>query len=201
MLGGLSEAGEKYLRVRYKGDKKVKMIRSASKCILFMVGIVIWAIGSAHAIDSDVTRQTLSGIQGVNVVIEELQPNIQKYAPKFGLQKEQIKADVESALKKGGVSVFTYDQWLKSPGRPFLYIVINTHEYEKYWYAYDIRVQLRQKVCLEVNPSITTMADTWSINMTGITNIGKFNVIKESLNTLVVRFVEACWAANGTQKR
>jgi hypothetical protein len=44
------------------------------------------------------------------------------------------------------------------------------------------------------------MADTWGINMTGITHIGKLNVIKESLNVLVGRFVEAYWWANGKGK-
>jgi uncharacterized membrane protein YczE len=71
------------------------MTKYVSKYIAIAVSLVIWTVGTAYAIDSDVTKQTLKGIQGVNVVIEELQPNAQKYAQKFGLQKEQIKADVE----------------------------------------------------------------------------------------------------------
>ena len=33
----------------------------------------------AGAIDTDVTRMTLSGLQGVSVGVEELQPNLMKY--------------------------------------------------------------------------------------------------------------------------
>lgn len=175
----------------------MRKLKHRGVLIVLVVSIMVWAVGSVYAIDSDVTKRTLSGIQGVNVVVEELQPNVQKYAQRFGLQKDQIKADVESALRKAGIHVLTYEQWLKTPGRPFLYIVANTHEYEKYWYAYDVRIQLRQSVLLEMNPSIATMADTWGISMTGNTNIGKLGVIKESVNTLVGRFVEAYWWANG----
>ncbi|MBA4391254.1 MAG: hypothetical protein C0399_09990 [Syntrophus sp. (in: bacteria)] len=195
-LCDLSGAGEKYLGIGYKGDKKMKMVKCVFKYIAFTVGLAIWTVGAAYAIDSDVTRRTLAGIQGVNVVVEELQPNIQKYTQKFGLQREQIKTDVEAMLRKAGVTVFAYEQWLKTPGRPFLYIVVNTHEYEKYWYSYDVRVELKQGVSLEVNPLVKTMAGTWGINMTGITNIGKLNAIKESINVLVGRFIEAYLSVN-----
>jgi hypothetical protein len=163
---------------------------------VMIIGFAGWTFGISYAIDSDATRQTLKGIDAMNVVIEELQPNIQRFAPKFGLQRERIQTDVELMLKKAGIAVLTHDQWLKAPGRPFLYVVVNTHEYEKYWYAYDVRVQLRQGVILEMNPSITTMADTWSISMTGIANVGRLNLLKGALYLLVERFVEAQRSVN-----
>jgi len=149
-----------------------------------------------YALDSDLERQTLSGIQGVNIVIEDMQPNIQKYAQRFELQKEQIRADVESTLKKAGVPVLTWDQWLKTPGKPFLYVNVNTHEYEKYWYAYDVKVELKQSVMLEINPSVKTIVGTWSMSMTGIANVGKLDTIKSGLNVLIGRFIEAYLSAN-----
>ncbi len=170
-------------------------LKCLSRSIAVVLGFFLWTAG-VHAIDSDVTRSTLSGIQGVNVVVEELQPNLQKYASKFGLQKEKVKADVEASLRNAGIEVLNYDQWLKAPGRPFLYVVINTHEYEKYWYAYALKVELRQSVLLELNPSITTMAGTWGINMAGTTNVGKLNTIKEGLNVLMAKFIEAYQRAN-----
>jgi hypothetical protein len=147
------------------------------------------------AIDSDLTRLTLRGIPGVSVVVEELQSGLEKYGQKRGLQREQIKADAESVLRKAGIPVLTYDQWLKTPGRPFLYIVVNTHEYEKYWYAYDVRVELKQRVLLETNPSVVAMATTWSMNMTGNTHIGKLGEVKENLEAFMEKFIAACrWA-------
>jgi hypothetical protein len=153
-----------------------------------------------YALDCEVTRRTLIGIPGVNVVIEELQPGIRAYGQKNRLQREQMKADVEAALKKAGITVLQYDQWLKSTGKPFLYIVVNTHEYEKYWYSYDIRVELRQLVSLEANPAIKTIAPTWSVSMTGNTNIGRLNSIKDNLNVLLAKFAEAYLAVNQKDK-
>ncbi len=173
--------------------------RRAKQVIFVILGLMALGVVSAHAIDSGVTRQTLVGLKGVNVVVEELQPDIQRYTQKFLLQKEQIKADVESMLRKSGITVLTYEQWLAAPGRPFLYVAVNTHEYEKYWYAYDIKVQLRQRVFLEMNPSITTIASTWAINMTGSTNIAKLNEIKDGLGVLVRRFAEAWNTANAVK--
>jgi hypothetical protein len=169
--------------------------------ILAATFFITWAGSDANAIDSELTRKTLAGLHGVNVVVEELQPNIQKYAQKAHLERDQIRSHVEGLLKKEGIPVLSYDQWLKAPGRPFLYVAINTHEYEKYWYAYDVRVQLRQKVMLEVNPEMATMADTWGINMTGTTNIGKLTAIRETLNLLVGRFGEAYRSANTKEPR
>ena len=158
---------------------------------LAMVG---WA-SFVFAIDSDLTRLTLRGLPGVSVVVEELQPGLRKYGQKSGLQREQIKADAESMLRKAGIPVLTYDQWLKAPGRPFLYVVVNTHEYEKYCYAYDVRVELKQRVLLETNPSVAAMASTWSMNMTGNTHIGKLGEVKQNLSVLMEGFIGACqWA-------
>ena len=144
-----------------------------------------------HAIDSEETRETIQGVRSVAVFVEEPQPNIRKYAAKFGLTREQVRKDVEQKLVKSGISVLSDDKWLKTQGRPLLYININTHEYEKYWYAYDIRVSLRQLVTLEARPAVKTLASTWAVNVTGVANIGTLNVVKKDLDALVGRYIEA----------
>jgi hypothetical protein len=85
---------------------------------------------------------------------------------------------------------------LQTSGRPVLYVIVNTHEYEKYWYAYTIIVDLMQIVTLEANPDIKTLASTWSINMAGIANIGTLNTIKDNVYTLVDRFIDAYLSVN-----
>jgi hypothetical protein len=138
----------------------------------------------------------MTGLQGVDVMVEDLQPNMQKYARKFGLTQEQLKRDVEQKLQKSGITILTQENWLKTLGRPVLYVNINTHEYEKYWYAYDIKVELKQIVYMEANPKVKTLASTWSISMTGIANIGTLNTIRDSLVSLVNRFIDAYLSAN-----
>jgi hypothetical protein len=163
-------------------------------CSLFFISLMMTR--NLYAIDSDLTRQTLLGLKGVSVAVENTQPNIQKYVQRFGLTKDQLQKDIEARLTKAGITVLNQEKWVQTPGRPVLYIVVNTHEYQKYWYAYTIIVDLMQIATLETNPGTKTLASTWSINMAGIANIGTLGAIKDNVSILVDRFVDACVAAN-----
>ena len=150
--------------------------------------------------DSEPSRRTLIGLQGVQVIVEELQPNIlkqDKYLQKAGLSKTQLQKDIESKLKSAGIKILSPDEWSKTPGRPVLYVNVNTHESEKYWFAYDIKLELRQIVSLEARPDIKTLAVTWCINVTGVVNIGTFTVIRDNVGVLTERFVQAYKMVNG----
>jgi hypothetical protein len=151
---------------------------------------------SLYAEDSAVSRGTLAGLNGIYVLVENIQPNIQKYSQKAGLGTVQIQKDIESNLNAADIRTMSRDEWLKAPGRPVLYININTHEMEKYWYAYDIKFELRQMVHLEVNPKIKTLADTWSVNITGVANIGNLNVIKQDVAVLLEQFIQSYRTVN-----
>ena len=146
--------------------------------------------------DSEVSRATLAGLQGVNVVVEEVQPNIQKYAAKFGLSGVQIRRDVVQKLQEGGIRVAEGSEWLVIPGRPVLSVSVNTHETEKYWYAYDIKIELRQLAVLEASPQVKTLASTWSLNITGLANIGNLNLIRQDVGALAGKFAQAYQAVN-----
>ena len=155
-----------------------------------IVVLIMWS-SSAIAIDSEITRKTLVDIRGIHVFVENIQPNIEKYASRFKITKEQIQQDVEQRLKNASIVVLSYNDWLKTAGRPMLYVNVNTHEYEKYWYSYTISLAVQQGVMLETNPKIKTIATTWSIEMTGIANIGTLDSIKTNTAYLVDRFINA----------
>ena len=166
----------------------------AQKTILIVSSLFFFftmTVSSLYAIDSELTRRTLLGLKGVSVAVENPQSNIQKYAQRFGLTRDQLQKDIEQRFTKAGITVLNQEKWLQTPGRPVLYVIVNTHEYEKYWYAYTIVVDLMQITTLETNPDIKTLASTWSINMAGIANIGTLNTIKGDMNTLVDRFIDA----------
>ncbi|MCX5809940.1 MAG: hypothetical protein NTX36_11315 [Proteobacteria bacterium] len=172
-------------------NSKLNTQNSTLKTFLFTLLFTIMIVAPAFGVDAELTRQTIKGLEGVSVIVEDIQPNIQKYAQKAGITKEQIQKDVEAKLKSNGIKVLTKDEWLKTPGRPVLYVNINTHETEKYWYAYNVRLELKQVVSLEANPSIKTLASTWSIDITGVANIGTLGVIKNAVDGLVSRFISA----------
>ena len=169
--------------------------QSAKIAVVAFFLMAFWA-APVCAEDSDVSRATLAGLQGVRVVVEELQPDVLKYAAKFGLNKAQIMQDVERWLREGGIRTVAGIDWQNVPGRPMLYININTHEAAKYWYAYDISVELRQLATLDANPALKTMAATWSLSITGMAHIGTLQVIREDTGVLAGRFVQAYKSKN-----
>lgn len=160
---------------------------------------LLWVLGMVLAVpaiadDSEVSRRTLKGLAGVRVVVEELQPNLTKYeryARQFDLSQEGLQRDIESALTAAGIPLLSGEAWQRAPGRPVLYVNVNTHESEKYWFSYDIKLELRQVAILEANPGLKTLAVTWSMNITGMTNIGNLRRIRQDLATLTGRFIQA----------
>ncbi len=173
------------------------------KTLIFVIFILISLIvmeEGASGIDSDETCKTLAKLRGIRVVVEDFQPNFKKYASRFNINQERITKVIENRLKESGIEALSYNDWLKTPGRPILYVIINTHENEKYWFAYDIKFELLQIVFLETNPSLKTMASTWSVNVTGVLNIGNLNLINHEVLKLTNRFVDAYFSVNQIKK-
>lgn len=153
-----------------------------------------------HAMDSEVTRETLSGLTGFYVAFEELQPNIKQYAFAALLTRDQLQKDIEMRLQRAKITVLSQTQWLNTRGRPVLYGNVNTH-LEDANIAYNIQLEARQIVFTDSNKKVKTLAGTWGIIMTGITKTDKLDVIRENLLTLVDKFVEAYWTANGKDSK
>lgn len=168
----------------------------ARKVFTVMVGVLLIMIfRPALAMDSEITRRTLSSLPGFYVVFEELQPNIRQHAVAALLTREHLLKDLETRLQKAQIRVFSQDQWLNTKGRPVLYANVNTHV-EGLSIAYNIRVEARQLVFTDGATRVKTLAGTWGITMTGMTRADKLDIIRQDLLTLVDKFIEAYWVVN-----
>ena len=188
------------------------MYQMRHKCL--HVAVIVLSLISAGILcaeDTEINRRTLAGLQGVYVTIDDFQPNVKQYADSESINKAQIQKDIEQKLKVNGIKVLSDSEWLKTPGRPVLYVNINTHpsetksliskllsdrREEKALFAFDIKVELRQVVYLETNPSIKTLSDTWSMNMTGLVNVTNLAPLKTNTLSLVDRFINAYKSVN-----
>jgi hypothetical protein len=176
------------------------MRKVALICLSIAMFVVFGWYSLAYAIDSDVTRRTLKGVPGVHVIVEDLQPNLKEYGQKFSLSRTQIEYGVEKKLQSSGIEVFARERWLKTLGRPLLYIGINTHS-DKFRIAYDVKIELRQIVSMEANPEIKTLASTWSTNMTGIADVDKLDIIHDAVSNMLDRFIKAYWGVNSKDNK
>ena len=108
---------------------------------LLLCGGVLPAQESVATTPHAVARDTLRGLDGVHVVVEELRPE----AVDDGLSKEAIEEGVVQRLWDAGVRVLMEDQWTIAAGAPYLYLNVNAVK-SKDLYVYAVDLQLNQNV-------------------------------------------------------
>ncbi len=179
---------------------------------IFSISFVFFvSAGIAYAEDSDSSRRTLAGFRGVYVAVEDLQPNLKMHAENESITSAQLKFDIEKKLRSNGIRVLSKNEWSKTPGRPMLYLNINTHpsgtkslvsrllsdhKEERVLFAFDIKLELRQVVYLEANPYMRTLSTTWSLNMTGLVNVANIAPLRTNVLSLVDQFISSYQSAN-----
>ncbi len=141
--------------------------------------------------DDEETRLTLQGFQGVYVVVQQLSPIIEKN----GLTTDQLQKDTESILQKAGIRVLPRGEFLKTAGKPYLYVNANISMLRTQItrYIFYVRVEFNQDVSL-VKSSMVVPAVTWSTGGWGI-DFSLENV-HEVIRNQVGKFVIAYSAVN-----
>lgn len=141
---------------------------------------------------TEYTLETLRDLQGVFVIVETVKSD----AVADGLSVEDLQHDVESKLSQAGIRVLTHDEWRSTPGRPWLYISVNTIKFlASYFFSLD--VQLKQEVTLSRIGSISTSSSTWELGSLGMTVTSDLpSRVRQAVDGYIQRFIEDCATAN-----
>ena len=147
--------------------------------------------GVSHALTFK--QKALVGLKGVEVLVEGMQPE----AERLGLTRAQIQTDVELRLRKAGIRVLTEKERDETPGRPYLYVNVNTIFLQKTpAVVYGILVKLREWVT--VDRGLRTLGAIWEtagcIGTVGTQKIIK--VIRDDVGDQVDEFINDYLAAN-----
>ena len=160
-----------------------------------LVGILLFssAVHEQTMVESD--RETLKRIKSVNVLVEDLNPDIEE----DGLNKSSIQTDVEMSFFMEGIKVLFENEWQKGKeyGDPFLYVKVSSLKDESGLYSYYVTVELVQAVHLVRNPKIVCFASTWK--STGVFGtVGEDNVdsIRIDVRDEVDKFINDYLAVN-----
>ena len=102
-------------------------------------------------------RDTLRGLPGLEVVVEELPPEVQR----AGLATDAVRGDIQRRLASSGVTVYTTQQQNASPAKAYLYLHLNALELSGGVIAISVQVQLRQTVASKATSSNIVNAMTW----------------------------------------
>jgi len=161
------------------------------KSIIVVVVVLMVLPRIAWGWNVEFSRKTLQGIQGVQVVVGDVEVD--------GLPTEsQIQTDTEMKLRMVGIKVLTEKERLGTPGHPYLGVTINTNQGDyplQGLYAIEISINLYQIVNLRRNTT-TTVASTWSNSVLYIVGKNKLSFVRYFLKDQIDDFINAWLSVN-----
>ena len=160
-----------------------------------LIGLaVLWGIiglsgAGSWALDDELSRATLRGVEGVHVVVEDVRPDVER----AGLTRQQLQTDVELRLRKAGMRVLTRAERLEMPGAPWLYIDVNValrSDPPVELTAFNIYVELKQEASLKTTGSLAIVS-TWSVGAVGGGGSKRLANLRSTVRDLVDQFINA----------
>jgi len=136
----------------------------------------------AWAGDTPQDRATLKGITGVQVVVETIDPEVERH----GLTQSQVQTDLELRLTQAGIKVV-------SSSSASLRVNIQCMRVMLYRvYAYSLEVALQQPVRLDRNLRISHVsAPTWSLSNSGVIPPQRVRELRSRVIEQVDQFISA----------
>jgi|GEM_PF-847683 len=185
------------LRFRLAGDHEVNVAKAIEPPKIVVGSLKVPTLPpesrtEKRSAPSAEPRQTLCGLKGVMVFIEDIDSDVEKH----GLTKSLLKDQVESKLRQADIPVLTANEAFNMPGRPYLYLNLTTHDTGVELYSYSIRIELNQDVSMIRDPSIQASATTWIANVVGIVGAQNLPAVTEDVTQLTNQFVRDYLAAN-----
>ncbi len=137
-------------------------------------------------------RDTLRGLPGVEVLIEPLQPELER----AGVTGALMAASVTQQLKAAGITVYADQRQNPSPSQPYLYVHVNAAPDERSGaFAVAIQVHLRQTLSSLTTESRVVNAMSWDAHSVAVMPVAMLKAdVADEVQDLVARFV-ADWRA------
>jgi hypothetical protein len=158
--------------------------------MLVAISFFLLSCSLAFALDDDDARQSLRGLQGVGVLIEKLNPEVEQ----SGLSSESIQGDVELKLRLAGIRVLSREESLRTRA-PILYVNVNmiTGPSIGRIMPFSISVAVTQRISLERDSTIRLRVPTWSVDATGTQDA---STIRNTIKDFADRFINAYLSVN-----
>ena len=157
--------------------------------VLFCLVLAFYVTGGmmvASAQDTPDERETLKGLKGVRVVVEDLKPEVEQ----AGLTKASIQTDVELKLRLAGIPILT------DSDAPFLLVDPQILRGSSGIWSFCIKVELGQKVFLSRAPAIGLLASTWSVGSFGHVSEDTVRTLRDPIKDKVDQFINAYSSVN-----
>ena len=130
-------------------------------------------------------KESLKGLRGVSVVIEQIRPNVQNI-----ITSEQARAVVEARLRLNAVPILSKEEVLNIKGAGHLYLKLKILKAgTANQYSYSWQLQLLQRVSLDRDSSFKMLAPTWNRDDMGFASGALAAMdLREGIKDVVDRF-------------
>jgi len=176
--------------------------------------IFITPANFVRADDKARDRKTLRGIQSVVVKVHPVEVEWQAELEKVGLSESTLEASIEQQLKKAGIQVISEEASSQSEFEGILNVRLKFSDPEptkkkftvfdkkeetiekadvKKRYIYAIRLNLRQLIVLQRDPSFKAFSITWQAESVGMRRLA---LVPEAVKSVVDVFIEAYSSEN-----
>ena len=131
-------------------------------------------------------RQTLRDLSRVLLVVEFAQASVEI----DGLNRTELEIEIATRLRAGGVRLMNETTWSRTPGVPYLYVLINTVKSDLGFYSYNAEVKLNQEVIMVRNRELSNMSTTWETTSLGFIGVNRIGSLRQEILELVDIFIE-----------
>lgn len=181
-------------------------LRSGRPMLPFLMALsAVLTFGLAHpgspcaAEDDEFSRQTLRGLKGIYLLIEEGDPDLAK----AGLTRDMVAGEAEKRLRRIPVQLLTLKESFQETGRPYLEISLLFSKPSTGPYGYLVEVSLNQEI-RPTRPFHSSVGrgtgilhgQTWRVREAGSLDRDKAPAFVETVGRMVDRFVDAYLAVN-----
>lgn len=170
-------------------EKKISLLALAFSLFFF------FSPGKSLPLSS---MESLKGLKGVEVLIEELTPDLEN----LNLTMIQIQSEVELKLRKAGVQVLPREEneKIQPLRKPYLYIRINSARLSprKESIVFNIGIALNQQVTIrgQADSKKCFFAPTWYTSIVGAAGRKNTQEIMDAIQDLTDKFIDAYLKAN-----
>jgi hypothetical protein len=158
--------------------------------VLALVVLVLYPAGIAAQLFVATGRDTLRGLPGVEVLVENVSPDLQPAE----LTGTALRTAVEARLRTGGITVYPTQSANPSEAKAYVYVHLNSVKLPGALHAVAIQVHLRQAVRSTVGPSTVVNAMTWDNHTVAAATEAEGAQVRDLVLEMVDRFV-ADWRA------
>jgi hypothetical protein len=154
----------------------------------------------AFSMDTAQNRSSLRGLDGVGVLVEPLDPEIEAE----GLKESALRALMVKKLQGAGIRVNAEEDFIFSPGRPAVYLnaeisKLVTQEGAVWGYLCSLDIALTQNVYLVRSPEQAVPAATWETGFLGL--FPDMASIRKIVEQAIDTFIHAYQLANKSEEK